>query len=114
MIFVLQESSEYVEADSNLFRNVSICKGVNNGAITPTEIVAGYQGNDNTMDQLRAFRTDMFLGGADVVRNNLLYNGINISHIDTLGLLERWKEVYYEVGNCTTVVFYCLSAAFSM
>jgi len=83
--------------DTNLFRNTDPCKGAHNGAITPHEIVTGYEGTDNTTDQLRTFRTDLFLGGAELVRNNLLYNGINISHIDTLGLLERWKERFYQV-----------------
>jgi len=99
-MFVSQETSRYVEPDSNLYRNVGTCKGISNSAITPYEIVAGYDGNGNTTDQLRTFRTDLLLGGPDVVRSNLLFNGINISHIDTLGLLERWKDRFYEVSNC--------------
>ncbi|XP_065907538.1 protein patched homolog 1-like isoform X2 [Dysidea avara] len=90
------ESSRYVEANSNLFRNVDACKGASNAAVTPHAIVTGYQGNDNGTDQLRTFRTDLLLGGTDLVRNNLLFHGINISRIDTLGLLERWKELFYD------------------
>jgi len=96
-MLVLQESSQFVEPDSNLYRKVGTCKGVSNAAITPYEIVAGYEGNDNTTDQLRTFRTDLFLAGPDIVRRNLLFNGINISEIDTLGLLERWKRRFAEV-----------------
>ena len=101
----MQESSRYVEANSNLFRNVGTCKGVSNAAITPYEIVAGYEGSDNATDQLRTFRTDLLLGGTDLVRNNLLFHGINISRIDTLGLLERWKELFYDVRNCNIKYF---------
>jgi len=111
-MLVLQESSQYVEADSNLYRNVGTCKGVNNGAITPYEIVTGYDGNDNTTDQLRVFRTDLFLGPPADVRNNLLLNGINISYIDTLGLLKRWKQRFEDVRNHTTnciILTYCFS-----
>ena len=110
VIFLLQESSRYVEANSNLFRNVDACKGASNAAVTPHAIVTGYQGNDNGTDQLRTFRTDLLLGGTDLVRNNLLFHGINISRIDTLGLLERWKELFYDVRNCNIKVLCYLCA----
>ena len=61
--------------------------------------MTGYEGTDNNIDQLRAFRTDLFLGAPEIVRNNLRFNGIEISEIDTLGLLEAWKQHFAQVSK---------------
>ena len=84
--------------DSNLFRNVETCKGAHNGAISPYQIMTGYGGNNNQTDQLRVLRTVFLLGGSVSVQNNLLANGINLSHSEVLGLLTRWKDRIYDVS----------------
>jgi len=93
--------------DSNLFRNVETCKGANNGGVSPYQIVTGYRGNDNQTDQLRVLRTVFLLGGSESVQENLLASGIDLSHSEVLGLLNRWKDRIYDVSLLILYIANC-------
>ena len=89
--------------DSNLYRNVETCKGANNGAVTPYQIVTGYEGNDNQTDQLRVLKTVFVLDGSESLQNNFLANNINLSHSEVLGLLTKWRDRVYDVSSCSII-----------
>lgn len=83
--------------DGNTFRQRTQCRGVSAADVSPFQLIVGYESSN---DLLRTMRTDLLLGNPDIVRNNLLVaNGINLSHVDTLGLLSEWKAVFYDVRS---------------
>ena len=91
---------EVLPVDSNVFRQRTKCRGVSAADVSPFQLIVSYENDNMELDSLRAMRTDLLLGGAELVRNNLLLvNNINLSHVETLGLLARWKEVVYDVRS---------------